>query len=49
MRLPILRKALLGSLSPYALTLRMAGGIDPRRANFVTSFTHPTKGPVHAA
>lgn len=49
MRLPTMRRALLGSCSPYALTLSMAGGIDPRLANFTNSFSHPTKGPVDAA
>jgi hypothetical protein len=30
MPLPFFRKALLGSVSPYALTLRMAGGFNKR-------------------
>lgn len=49
MRLPFWRTVLLGGLSAYALTLRMAGGFNKRAVDFTHSFTHPTKGTVHVA
>lgn len=49
MRLRFWRAALLGGVSPYALTLRMAAGFNPFAVDFTSQFSHPTKGTVHAA